>query len=182
MLVPIPAEMVESLDDHQREIYERCTLPTSVPGVIQERWVIDQVFRDVLGEPWFDVMSAAWRLGDVEDAVQTFMARQREQMAAGQLVSSFGVADSVEQLLGKYPFLVEDDHQYLITVATVTRAEQPRHGGWRWHKNGDYVGEQDPQHEHLYDDTHIDEVVTFNVYEYKQRVPVGDPEEGQSDE
>lgn len=181
MLVPIPAAVLEALDDHQRETYERYTLPTPVPGVIYERWVIDQVFGDVLGTPWFDVLSAAMSVEDLGERFALLRTRHQEQESAGQLVSSYGVADSIEQLLGKYPFLADDDHQYLVSVAPVTRAEQSPQGGWRWHKHGPYVGEQEPQHEYLYD-THIDEVLAFSVYEYKQRVPVGDPEEGLSDE
>jgi hypothetical protein len=45
--------------------------------------------------------------------------------------------------------------------------------GWRYHKWGDYIGSQNPQSEYLYDDTHIDAVWTFHIYELVEGQYVG---------
>lgn len=54
---------------------------------------------------------------------------------------SYGVADSPEQLLAKYPGLATDPRRFAVTFRVQRKADQPAVGGWRWHKWGDYVGE-----------------------------------------
>ena len=81
-------------------------------------------------------------------------------------IGPYGVCDSVEQLLKACPELEADkDRRFVITVTPVTRAQQPDSGGWRWHKWGDYIGTQNPQHEYLYDEKHIEEVLVYHIYE-----------------
>lgn len=79
----------------------------------------------------------------------------------------YGVCDSVEQLLCHYPELTLPGREFVVTVTPVRRAEQSETGGWRWHKWGDYIGTQEPRHEYLFDETHIDEVLVFHIYEKK---------------
>lgn len=77
-----------------------------------------------------------------------------------------GVCDNYEQILDRYKDMLSDPNkQYVIGLCTVERKNQPSEGGWRWHKWGDYIGTQNPQHEYLYDDTHIDRVYYFHIYE-----------------
>lgn len=80
---------------------------------------------------------------------------------------NYGVCDNVEQLLARYPELEAPGREFVVTVTPVRRADQPASGGWRWHKWGDYIGTQGPRHEYLFDDTHIDEVLVFHIYEKK---------------
>lgn len=83
-------------------------------------------------------------------------------------VGAYGVCDSVEQLLSACPELENDKaRNFVVTVTKVTRASQEPEGGWRWHKWGEYIGTQNPQHEYLYDDTHISEVLVYHIYERK---------------
>lgn len=77
-----------------------------------------------------------------------------------------GVCDSYEQVLEKYKEKIDDPNRnYVIGLSTVERVKQPSDGGWRWHKWGEYIGTQNPEHEYIYDDTHIDKVYCFHIYE-----------------
>lgn len=76
---------------------------------------------------------------------------------------AYGVVDSPEQLMElidlgtvKIPIAV-----FLVEVR---REHQSPQGGWRHHKWGPYLGTQEPQHEHLYDDKHIERVFTYHIY------------------
>lgn len=80
-------------------------------------------------------------------------------------IGSYGVCDSVEQLLQKCPALVEDGRQFVITVAQISRADQPSDGGWCWHKWGEYIGDKSPQCEYLHDEPEIEEVLVYHIYE-----------------
>ena len=78
-------------------------------------------------------------------------------------LSCYGVCDSVDQLLQLYrTFLENDPRRFVVSVTELLRENQPEVGGWRWHKWGPYIGTQKPQHEYLYDETHINRVFTFH--------------------
>ena len=79
-----------------------------------------------------------------------------------------GVCDNVEQVLHRYPELENSERQFIVTLTLIERSRQPASDGWRWHKWGDYIGIQKPEHEYLYDDQHIDKVYVFHIYEYRK--------------
>lgn len=76
-----------------------------------------------------------------------------------------GVCDSPEQLLEKIPELVTDPRKFLVTVTEINRDEQPDNGGWRWHKWGEYIGDKEPTMEYLYDESEIEQVYVYHIYE-----------------
>lgn len=79
---------------------------------------------------------------------------------------AYGVCDNYKQVLEKHKDLFDDTNKnYVIGLSTVKREKQSSEGGWRWHKWGEYIGNQNPQHEYLYDDTHIDKVYCYHIYE-----------------
>lgn len=78
---------------------------------------------------------------------------------------SYGVCDNIDQILALYSELDADDRRFVVTLTRIRRADQSESGGWRWHKWGEYIGTQKPEHEYLYDDTHIDEVFVYHIYE-----------------
>lgn len=81
---------------------------------------------------------------------------------------SYGVCDNIEQLLFTCPELeASDTRKFVITLTPITRIDEPSSGGWRWHKWGEYIGTQNPQHEYLFHDKHIDMVYVYHIYERK---------------
>lgn len=81
---------------------------------------------------------------------------------------AYGVCDSLEQFLatdlGK--FIHDDRRQFVVAFTKIRRSEESSKCGWRWHKWGPYIGLHNPQHEYLFDETDIDEVYCFSVYEH----------------
>ncbi len=81
-------------------------------------------------------------------------------------VHPYGVCDSVEQLITQFGAILDnDERRFVISVTKIQRENQFSKGGWRWHKWGPYIGIQKPQHEYLYDDTHIDWVFCFHIFQ-----------------
>lgn len=88
---------------------------------------------------------------------------------------NYGVCDNIEQILNKYPELEQEDRYFFVTLVEIRRENQPEKNGWRWHKNGEYIGEQESNYEYLYDEN-IDSVVCFHIYERVNK-PRGTTEE-----
>ena len=105
-------------------------------------WNVRDLCLDPLVDPWLD--PAAWER-DFETS---------------------GVCDDPEQAVTKLR-LRERPEKYFVSFVEIRRADQPRDGGWRWHKWGEYIGDKAPQAEYLHDEPDIERVFTFSVYEVK---------------
>lgn len=81
----------------------------------------------------------------------------------------YGVADSIEQIKEHYKDLIENDKKYCITVSSVKKKDQPKSGGWRWYKWGEYIGTKTSNSEYLYDETDIDEVIIYHIYVVQEK-------------
>jgi hypothetical protein len=80
--------------------------------------------------------------------------------------NAYGVCDSPDQFMKVLgPVLAIGPRQYVVSFVQLKKADEPSEGGWRWHKWGPYIGEQDPQCEYLYDEPVIEEVWTYHIYE-----------------
>ncbi len=78
----------------------------------------------------------------------------------------YGVCDNYKQIIDHAANIINNpDKKYVIGMCTVRREDQGECGGWRWHKWGEYIGNQNPQHEYLYDDMYIDKVYCYHIYE-----------------
>lgn len=78
---------------------------------------------------------------------------------------AYGVADNIQQILQYFHAVIGNpNNKVLIAIRELKREDQHESGGWRWHKNGKYIGTKKPQHEYFYDDTHIDKIMPFHVY------------------
>lgn len=82
----------------------------------------------------------------------------------------YGVADNASQILDKYERMCEEEPEmenknHVILISTIIKKYQPEHGGWRWHKWGKYLGKYKHEYEYLYDETDIDFVFIYSVYE-----------------
>lgn len=80
----------------------------------------------------------------------------------------YGVCDSIEQLLAKYPELEAEDREFVVTLSPIRKAEQYPQGGWRWHKWGEYIGTQQPTCEYIFDEPTIELVYVYHIYERVQ--------------
>lgn len=75
------------------------------------------------------------------------------------------VCDSPEQAVAFWSDHAEDpDTEWVIAVTPILKSECDPVGGWRWHKWGDYIGEQNPQCEYLFDEPEIEKVYTAHIY------------------
>jgi hypothetical protein len=90
--------------------------------------------------------------------------RWREAEYSSLPFDEYGVCDTPEQAVEKLG-LRDMPEKFFVTFVRMRRDEQPSDGGWRWHKWGPYIGDQDPQCEYLHDEPLIEEVYTFHVYE-----------------
>tara|TARA_R100000951_G_C2649244_1_gene183789 strand:+ start:555 stop:1040 length:486 start_codon:yes stop_codon:yes gene_type:complete len=87
--------------------------------------------------------------------------------------SSYGVADTIEQIKEYYKEEIEDpDNKYFIHITPVFQEKENKGkgGGWRWHKWGSYIGELDRQCEYLDDEEFGDDfeyVITFSIIKIK---------------
>lgn len=77
-----------------------------------------------------------------------------------------GTCDNLQQIFDEYPELQDPNRQFMVFVQKVVRAEQPSQGGWRWHKWTPYLGSFEPEHEYIYDETGIEQVLIYRIYEW----------------
>lgn len=78
--------------------------------------------------------------------------------------ASYGVVDSPGQFIEKFTDILEASPIKLVVGMTnVFKADEPSSGGWRWHKWGPYLGENDPQHEYIYWEEKIDQACCFTI-------------------
>jgi hypothetical protein len=83
-------------------------------------------------------------------------------------VEYYGVGDSPDQVLA-HPDIqrafVNSDKAFVACFTPILKSDQPARDGWRWHKWGEYIGNQNSQHEYLYDEDDIEEVVVYHFYQ-----------------
>lgn len=92
---------------------------------------------------------------------------------------SYGVCDSMANLMERTPELVTSEREFVVTMTRVRRTDQPESGGWRWHKWGEYIGTFDSQCEYLYDEVGIDEVFCYHVFEKVKVIEFADLQHGE---
>lgn len=87
----------------------------------------------------------------------------------------YGVADNASQVLDYYEhFLLTNysdymnNHKFIIKMTPIFKENQPEHGGWRWHKWGEYIGDFISKCEYLYDEQGIDYVWVFAILEVEE--------------
>lgn len=80
-------------------------------------------------------------------------------------IHCYGVCDAPEQVLWKSN-IVRAERIFVVLCSSIEK--DPNNaglgGGWRWHKWGPYIGEQDgPTREYLDDEPNIDLVYTYHI-------------------
>lgn len=79
------------------------------------------------------------------------------------IVPTYGVADNLDQVIETFK-LDTIPEKVALFGTDIHKADQPKHGGWRWHKWGTYIGENEPTTEYLYDEPDVESVVCFHIY------------------
>lgn len=79
--------------------------------------------------------------------------------------SSYGVCDSVPNLLEACPELETNDRQFVVIMVLIEKSKQPSEGGWRWENCGTYIGNQNSLCDYLYDEPEIESVFCYHIYE-----------------
>jgi hypothetical protein len=80
-----------------------------------------------------------------------------------------GVCDNYQQILDKFPVLVESKVKYCICITPIEKKKQSSWGGWRWHKWGAYIGNMEPTCEYLFDEPIIEKVYVYTVYKLVEK-------------
>lgn len=89
----------------------------------------------------------------------------------------YGVADNASQILDnherlcrEYPGYAEyvENRDFVILMMPEFREDQPEKDGWRWERNGDYIGKFEPKYDYLRDEKGIDFVWVFETIEVER--------------
>lgn len=95
----------------------------------------------------------------------------RKAPLSGHFHDSYGVADNLQQILKKYKQLLSSTEEVVLCYHPVYKKDQSSDGGWRWHKNGAYIGNKrsKERHEYLYDEPDVEMVLCFNFIKVKKK-------------
>lgn len=77
----------------------------------------------------------------------------------------YGMADNYEQILDFYPELNDPNKKYIVVCEWLYRDSDNPGSGFRYHKNGPYIGNLNPKHAYFNDDTHIEKLLLYHVIE-----------------
>lgn len=78
-------------------------------------------------------------------------------------IPAYGVCDSPMQFMEKIGNILDKlPEEYVVGFDKIVKKEEEP-GGWRWSKWGEYIGNQKPQCEYLYDEPEIEEVFLFTI-------------------
>jgi hypothetical protein len=120
---------------------------------------------DLAGNPVFEEWPDApmsLPLGDVPVLIKYI----RDYIGAG-LPPSYFVCDYPAQLVEKYPDVEYSDRSF---VAFFTDAGPKHESGWRWHKQGEYIGDQPTQGcEYYHDEPDVDNLWFGHVWEINSK-------------
>lgn len=162
MLQSIPADRIEQLRARDPFVVEHIEELASHPGVYQAFLALP--YDNPLFEPtpWFDLPRRTAFPDDEAWGVAMRTAFWRNEQESRHL---YGVADNLEQILTRMPWLNTDPQCYALEGRLVTREHNP---DWRWHKHGHYLGDFTDLAEHLGDsDPAITSLVTFTVHQHR---------------
>lgn len=86
------------------------------------------------------------------------------------VLSTIGVADNLGQIKNYFKNVIGNpDVNFVIAFTCIKKENQPKEGGWRWCKWGDYIGDKTPKYEYLADEPEIEEVLVFEGYFLKSK-------------
>jgi hypothetical protein len=123
----------------------------------------------IKNEYWFQtelrsLWQEAFKLND-EGKHEEGQVFSKQAMSLMEDFADYGVCDYPEQVVEAFPKLESDARRFLISFNLVRYADQGEQG-WRWHKNGPYIGTRNPQGEYLAEEAPgFGDVYMFHIYE-----------------
>lgn len=79
----------------------------------------------------------------------------------------YGVCDNYQQVFDRdenvRKWVDDPDKKFVLQMCYVSKKSQPEWGGWRWHKWGEYIGDQKPKCEYLHDEPDIEGVFCYRL-------------------
>jgi hypothetical protein len=84
---------------------------------------------------------------------------------------AYGITDSPEYFINAYSYCLASTHVNICVVFKYAGKPKDANVGWRWHKNGPYLGKQGvPQYEYFADEEGFENGVWFfHIYEVKPK-------------
>jgi len=85
-----------------------------------------------------------------------------------EVLYGYGVCDNAQQVIDKFE-LNSLEKQYTVILTPIFKEKEPPADGWRWNKWGEYIGIQKPTAEYIYDESEIDMVFVYSVYQWEDK-------------
>lgn len=85
------------------------------------------------------------------------------ELAIPNIIKDYGTCDSFDQVWEAFPELLTDPRHFILHVTKVHKKNQSERDGWRWEKNGPYLGNKSEGYDYLYDEPNIDFVWVFQI-------------------
>lgn len=96
----------------------------------------------------------------------------RIEPAQCNMADMYGSADNLKQILHRFRRCLMSTDQYVLAYHPVLKSDQSPNDGYRFHKNGPYIGNKRSKyrHEYLYDEPKIDCILQFHWYKVEEAV------------
>lgn len=99
----------------------------------------------------------------------------KRQIPHDYIITPYCVSDNLRQVVNYFQrFLDEPDRNFAISLHPEYRDKQPPENGWRWEKNGVYIGNKTPQADYLHDEPEIKHVINCMLYLVDDKYVVDD--------
>ena len=145
---------LESIED--RKAYAKkegiTYFPQNTPELRVEKGIYKLFFSNIPKEEVLDELDDIYWSSvpysvDPENVLSYYQTMYEGKLAE---LGTYGVADNVEQVKEHFKYFIEHpDYKFIITLQYI---HHKRDRGFRWHKNGPYIGTRTPEYEHLGDE------------------------------
>ena len=127
---------------------------------LQTEWCINAV----LPYDWYEYqMQWPEFSGDVD----SMLKRTRQITESGNWYPDYGLCDAPTQFRDSEYGKIISKQSYDTCIVFQHMLKCTQNGGMRWHKQGMYVGQHQPQYEYWKDEAGIPELYSFYVYRKK---------------
>jgi len=157
-------EQLQRLSDYDLEVPAR---PQRLDRGLYAFIMDPEVFFEGEWDSYPDLLDLEETLGPapLKDDTTAQLRRLGAAYEAGVTIPEYGVCDTPEQFLELYRERLDASPRKFVLSFVLMDKSDPHWHGWRWHKNGPYIGKQEPQCEHFGDEPEIQQVCMFHVHE-----------------